>query len=249
VCECRWNTAYLTLDISQLINILIFSIYQFWFRTRLSQVYFNYHLIIIQLYIFIRKTNLQIINYLGEKRWYWYGPKSASLDRLLIKVTWIVFQLHSWRKQVSNNIPLGNFYICQPVTYLSIGVTARCFLTYKERNILIRWATHWCPVRRASGISDSSNTIRGLLFRKWSYPLYSLGTPPDIFFLLFSAMHFFKVRKIINYLPTHLKSGNMNPAWPNTMFQAKWHRFNVTNSYSYLLLTPSERLCQLCHRE
>jgi hypothetical protein len=34
VCECRWNTSYLTLDISQLINILIFSIYQFWFRTR-----------------------------------------------------------------------------------------------------------------------------------------------------------------------------------------------------------------------
>jgi hypothetical protein len=47
VCECSWNTAYLTLDISQLINILIFFIYQFWFQTRLSQVYFNYHLISI----------------------------------------------------------------------------------------------------------------------------------------------------------------------------------------------------------
>ena len=179
----------------------------------------------------------------------WYGPKSASLDRLLIKVTWTVFQLHSWRKQVSNNTSprqLLHMSTCD----LSIGVTARCFLTSKERNILIRWATHLCPVRRASGISESSNTTRGLLFRKWFYPLYLLGTPQDIFFLLFSAMHFFKERKIINYLPTHLKSGNMNPGWPYTMFQTKWHRFKVTNSYSeYLLLTPSERLCQLCHRE
>jgi hypothetical protein len=80
-----------------------------------------------------------------------------------------------------------------------------------------------------------------------------LGTPQDIFFLLFSALHFFKVGKIINYLlPTSklVKSGSMNAGWPNTMFQAKWHRFKVTNSYSeYLLLTLSERLCQLCHRE
>jgi hypothetical protein len=69
-----------------------------------------------------------------------------------------------------------------------------------ERNILIRRTTHLCPVRRANDIFDSSNTTRGLLFRKWFYPLYLLGTPQDIFFLLFSAMHFFKVRKIINYL-------------------------------------------------
>ena len=42
----------------------------------------------------------------------------------------------------------------------------------------------------------------------------------------------------------------MHPGWPNTMFQEKWHRFKVTNSSSeYLLLTPSERLYQLCHRE
>jgi hypothetical protein len=114
----------------------------------------------------------------------------------------------------------------------------KVFLTYKERNILIRWATHLYPVRRASDISDSSNTTRGLLFRKWFYPLYLLCTPQDIFFLLFLPMHFFKVRKI-----TLVKSGNMNPGWPNTMFQAKWHRFKVANSYSeYLLLTPSERL-------
>ena len=145
----------------------------------------------IKLYIFIRKTSLQIINYLGEKRWYWYGPKSASLDRLLIKVIWIVFQLHSWRKQVSNNIPP------RQLLHMSTGDLSihrnycKVCLTYKERNILIRWATHLCPVRRASGISDSSNTIRGLLFRKWFYPLYLLGTPQDISFLLFSAMHFF----------------------------------------------------------
>ena len=163
-------------------------------------------MIIIQLYIFIWKTSLQIINYLGKKRWYWYGPKSASLDRLLIKVTSIVFQLHSWRKQVSNNtsprqllhMSTGDLYIHR--SYCKV------FFKYKERNILIRWATHLCPVRRASGISDSSNTTRGLLFRKWFYPLYLLGTPQDIFFLLFSAMHFFKVRKIINYLLTHLKT-------------------------------------------
>ena len=149
-------------------------------------------MIIIQLDIFIRKTSLQIINYLGEIRWYWYGSKNTSLDRLLIQVTWIVFQLHSWRKQVSNNIPL------RQLLHMSTGDLSihrsYCkvfFLTYKERNILIRWATHWCPVRRASGISDSSNTTRGLLFRKWYCPLYLLGTPQDIFFLLFSAMHFF----------------------------------------------------------
>jgi hypothetical protein len=105
-------------------------------------------LIIIQLYIFIWKTSLQIINYLGEQRWYWYGPKSASLDRLLIKVTWIVFQLHSWRKQVSNNtsprqllhMSTGDLYIHR--SYFQV------FLTYKECNILIRWTTHLCPVRR-----------------------------------------------------------------------------------------------------
>ena len=207
-------------------------------------------MIIIQLYIFIRKTSLQIINYLGEKRWYWYGSKNTSLDRLLIKVTWIVFQLHSWRKQVSNNIPPMQ-HLHMSTGDLSIHRSyCKVVLTYKERNILIRWATHWCPVRRASDISDSFNTTRGVLFRKWSYPLYLLGTPQDIFFLLFSSMHFFKVRKIINYLPTHLKSGNMNPAWQNTIFQAKWHRSKVTNSYSeYLLLTLNERLCQLCHRE
>ena len=143
-------------------------------------------------------------------QWYglrvqWYGPKSASLDRLLIKVTWTVFQLHSWRKQVSNNTSsrqLLHMSTCD----LSIRVTARCFLTSKERNILIRWATHLCPVRRANGIFDSSNTTRWLLFRKWFYPLYLLGTPQDIFFLLFSAMHFCKVRKIINYLLIQLKT-------------------------------------------
>ena len=246
MCECSWNTAYLTLDISQLINVLIFSIYKFWFRTRLSQVYFNYHSIIDHYsVIYIHTEDEFINNKLSRwKRWYWYGPKSASLDRLLIKVTWIVFQLHSWRKQVSNNtspgqllhMSTGDFSIHRHRSYCKV------FLTYKERNILIWRATHLCPVRRASGISDSSNKTRGLIFRKWFYPLYLLCTPQNIFFLQFSAMHFFKVRKINNYLPTHLKSGNMNPGWPNTMFQAKWHRFKVTNSYSeYLLLTPSER--------
>jgi hypothetical protein len=82
-----------------------------------------------------------------------------------------------------------------------------------ERNILIRRATHLCPVRRASGIFDSSNTTKGLLFRKWFYPLYLLGTPHDIFFLLFSAMHFCKVRKIINYLPIHLKTLLSRVTW------------------------------------
>jgi hypothetical protein len=67
--------------------------------------------------------------------------------------------------------------------------------------------------RRASGIFDSSNTTKGLLFRKWFYPLYLLGTPHDIFFLLFSAMHFCKVRKIINYLPIHLKTLLSRVTW------------------------------------
>ena len=139
---------------------------------------------IIQLYIFIPKTFTNNKLSRWQTRWYWYGPKSASLDRLLIKVTWTVFQLHSWRKQVSNNTSsrqLLHMSTCD----LSIRVTARCFLTSKERNILIRWATHLCPVRRANGIFDSSNTTRGLLFRKWFYPLFLLGTTRYFLFTIF----------------------------------------------------------------
>ena len=175
-------------------------------------MYFNYHFIIDRyltlnehysvIYIH-NEDHLFINNKLSrwQTRWYWYGPKSASLDRLLNKVTWTVFQLHSWQKQVSNNTSsrqLLHMLTCG----LSIGVTTRCFLTSKERNILIRRATHLCPVRRASGIFDSSNTTRRLLFQKWFYPLYLLGTPQDLFFLLFSAMHFCKVRKIITWYCT-----------------------------------------------
>ena len=145
-----------------------------------------------------------------KKRWDWYGPKSASLDWLLIKVTWTVFQLHSWRKQVSNNTSPRQF-LHMSTCGLYIGVTARCFLTSKKCNILNSRATHLCPVRRASCVFDSPNTTSRLLFRKWFYPLYLLGTPQDIFCLLFSAMFvsfwiFPKVRKIIDYLPVHLKT-------------------------------------------
>ena len=63
-------------------------------------------------------------------------------------------------------------------------------------------------------------------------PTIFIGYSTRYFLFTIFAMHFFKVRKIINYLPTHLKSGNMNPGWPNTMFQAKWHRCKVANSYS-----------------
>ena len=143
MCECSWNTVYLTLDISQLFNILIFSIYPFWFLTRLSQgqVYFNYHLIIncyltlnehysvTYIYTKDKFTNNKLSRW--QTRWYWYGPKSASLDRLLIKVTWTVFQLHSSRKQISNNTSPGQL-LHMSTCDLSIGVTAKCFLTSRE---------------------------------------------------------------------------------------------------------------------
>jgi hypothetical protein len=153
-------------------------------------------------------TNNQLFRW--KKRWYWYGPKSASLDRLLIKVTWTVFQLHSWRQTVSNNTSPRQF-LHMSTCGLYIGVTARCFLTSKKCNILNSRATHLGPVRRASCVFDSPNTTSRLLFRKWFYPLYLLGTPQDIFCLLFSAMFvsfwiFPKVRKIIDYLPVHLKT-------------------------------------------
>jgi hypothetical protein len=139
---------------------------------------------IIQLYIFIPKTFTNNKLSRWQTRWYWYGPKSASLDRLLIKVTWTVFQLHSWRKQVSNNTSHRQF-LHMSTCDLSIEVTAKSLLTSKERNILIRRATHLCPVRRASGIFDSSNTTRGLLFRKWFYPLFLLGTTRYFLFTIF----------------------------------------------------------------
>ena len=66
-----------------------------------------------------------------QTRWYWCGPKSASLDRLLIKATWTVFQLHSSRKQISNNTSPGQL-LHMSTCDLSIGVTAKCFLTSRE---------------------------------------------------------------------------------------------------------------------
>jgi hypothetical protein len=148
-----------------------------------------------------------------------WACKSASLDRLLIKVTskktcfrhecnWNTC-FHSER---SSNNASPRLLLHRSTCGLSIWVTARWLLTSKKRNILNRRATsHLSPVRRASCVFDSSNTTRGLLFQKWFYPLYLLGTPQDSFCLLFSAMFvsfwiFSKVRKIINYLPIHLKT-------------------------------------------
>jgi hypothetical protein len=53
---------------------------------------------------------------------------------------------------------------------------------------------------------DIADIIAHLVLIASTHCMYLLGTPQDISFLLFSAMHFFKVRKIINYIPTHLKT-------------------------------------------
>ena len=74
-----------------------------------------------------------------KKIWHWYGPTIAGLDRLLIYVTWTVFQLHSWRKQVSYNT-LSRQFLHVSTCGLSIGVSVSCvyiyFLTCNERDIL-----------------------------------------------------------------------------------------------------------------
>ena len=76
-----------------------------------------------------------------RKKCYWYGSKSPSVDRLLIKVSWTVFQLHSRRKQASNNTsPIKLLHM--PTCDVSIGVTARYFqrprsVTYSIHETLI----------------------------------------------------------------------------------------------------------------
>ena len=84
-------------------------------------------------------TNKMVLVWV-RPNWYGLGPyqyhlvchlDNASLDRLLIKVTWTVFQLHSSRKQVSNNTSPGQL-IHMSTCDLSIGVTAKCFLMSKE---------------------------------------------------------------------------------------------------------------------
>ena len=60
--------------------------------------------------------------------------------------------------------PLDNFYSCQPVAYPK-ELLQGDLLTFKERDILNRRATHLCPLRWSNCLFDSSNATRGLLFR------------------------------------------------------------------------------------
>jgi hypothetical protein len=70
---------------------------------------------IIQLHIFISKTSLKLF----------------KIDCWLKSHEQYFSYIHHENK-FQTIPPLGNFYICQHVTYLSIGVTAKCFVTSKE---------------------------------------------------------------------------------------------------------------------
>ena len=49
---------------------------------------------------------------------------------------------------------------------------------------------------------NQGTPISEVIFTHYIYWVF----PQHIFFLLFTAMHFCKVQKIINYLPIHLKT-------------------------------------------
>ena len=74
-----------------------------------------------------------------------------------------------------------------------------------------------------------SEVILTTIFIGYSTRYYIFTIFGNVYFFL----NFFKVRKIINYLPIHLETCKVGQHEP---MLAKWHRFKVTNSYSEYLL-------------